>query len=308
MMDLIARAQATLRANDRGGYTVPTARLYPFQWNWDSAFVAIGFATFDSARAWEEIDKLLLGQWDDGMIPQIVFHAPSDDYFPGPAVWGVAHTPPTSGITQPPVLATAARAVLAADTRRRGADGGGVSEAARQSSLVAARPRPRRHRARDDTAPLGNGDGQFARVGCCRWHVCPTDTTTVIVGATRRMSIRRCVRAARSTSASSIWSTCSAMPAGIPRANTRASPFRVADIATNSDIAAGRARSSRFGRTFRHGMRSAPRSPAGSTPVRAAIARLWDGARGLFVGWDQIADAPLAVSTSAGFLPLYAGP
>ena len=35
-------ARAILARNDRGGYTVPTDRLYPFQWNWDSAFVAIG--------------------------------------------------------------------------------------------------------------------------------------------------------------------------------------------------------------------------------------------------------------------------
>ena len=42
---LIQQAQEILRTNDRGGYTVPTARLYPYQWNWDSAFVALGFAT-----------------------------------------------------------------------------------------------------------------------------------------------------------------------------------------------------------------------------------------------------------------------
>ena len=110
-------ARATLRANDRGGYTVPTAKLYPFQWNWDSAFAAMGFATFDTARAWREIERLLEGQWADGMIPHIVFHAPSDDYFPGPAVWGTIHTPPTSGITQPPVLATAVTLVHPASYR-----------------------------------------------------------------------------------------------------------------------------------------------------------------------------------------------
>ena len=110
--ELRAQAKATLRTNDRGGYSVPTARLYPFQWNWDSAFVAMGWATFDQARAWQEIASLLRGQWDDGMIPQIVFHAPSEDYFPGPEVWQTHHTPPTSGITQPPVLATAARRLL----------------------------------------------------------------------------------------------------------------------------------------------------------------------------------------------------
>lgn len=54
------------------------------------------------------------------MVPQIVFHAPSDDYFPGHEVWGIRRDPPTSGITQPPVLATAARRVLAADVTEAG--------------------------------------------------------------------------------------------------------------------------------------------------------------------------------------------
>ncbi|MGL4637343.1 MAG: amylo-alpha-1,6-glucosidase [Beijerinckiaceae bacterium] len=105
-------AKAILRGNDRGGYTVPTAGLYPFQWNWDSAFCAIGFATFDEPRGWDELDTLFLGQWADGMVPHIVFHQPSDTYFPGPDVWGTSHTPPTSGITQPPVAATAALRML----------------------------------------------------------------------------------------------------------------------------------------------------------------------------------------------------
>lgn len=104
-----AEAIAILRANDRGGYTVPTERLYPFQWNWDSAFCAMGFATFDEARGWDELDHLFLGQWEDGLVPHIIFHQPADSYFPGPDVWGTHHTPPTSGITQPPVAAMAAR-------------------------------------------------------------------------------------------------------------------------------------------------------------------------------------------------------
>jgi len=47
---LDAQAKSILLTNDRGGYTVPTARLYPYQWNWDSAFVALGFATFAMAE------------------------------------------------------------------------------------------------------------------------------------------------------------------------------------------------------------------------------------------------------------------
>ena len=113
MTDLDERARAILRANDRGGYTVPTARLYPFQWNWDSAFCALGFATFDTERALREVETLVEGQWDDGMIPHIVFRRPDPDYFPGPEAWGTEgrhpEGMPTSGISQPPVLASIVR-------------------------------------------------------------------------------------------------------------------------------------------------------------------------------------------------------
>ncbi|MFB2564228.1 neutral trehalase [Rhizobium sp. IMFF44] len=105
----IDQAKRILVANDRGGYTVPTDRLYPFQWNWDSAFVAMGFALYDTDRAYRELERLVEGQWADGMIPHIVFHQPSDTYFPGPNVWRTRHTVPTSGITQPPVFAIALR-------------------------------------------------------------------------------------------------------------------------------------------------------------------------------------------------------
>ena len=107
--DLDQAAREILCRNDRGGYTVPTDGLYPFQWNWDSAFVALGFAAFDRDRAWREIETLISAQWEDGMIPHIVFHQNDEGYFPGPNVWGTGRTPPTSGITQPPVLATVVR-------------------------------------------------------------------------------------------------------------------------------------------------------------------------------------------------------
>lgn len=111
MTDFIRKAKDILSANDRGGYTVPTDRLYPFQWNWDSAFVAIGFSHYDVPRAYRELERLVEGQWDDGMIPQIVFHVPSDSYFPGPAVWRTRHRIATSGISQPPVFGMALKRV-----------------------------------------------------------------------------------------------------------------------------------------------------------------------------------------------------
>lgn len=107
--DLDQQARDILRGNDQGGYTVPTHGLYPFQWNWDSAFAAWGFATFDGDRAWRELETLLAGQWDTGMVPHILFHKDDDGYFPGPDVWGTGRR--SSGISQPPVAATMARLV-----------------------------------------------------------------------------------------------------------------------------------------------------------------------------------------------------
>lgn len=110
--DRTSEAIAILRRNDRGGYTVPCAGLYPFQWNWDSVFAALGWARFDVARAWTEIEALFKAQWPSGMVPHIVFWSDAASYFPGPDVWrvdGVA--PPSSGISQPPVAATVVRAL-----------------------------------------------------------------------------------------------------------------------------------------------------------------------------------------------------
>ncbi len=106
------RAVAVLRANDRGGYTVPSAGLYPFQWNWDSCLVALGWARFDEARAWREIETLFAAQWPDGMVPHIVFHRDDPGYFPGPEVWATGRRPASSGITQPPVAASCVRWML----------------------------------------------------------------------------------------------------------------------------------------------------------------------------------------------------
>ena len=82
------QARAVLIANDRGGYTIPTAGLYPYQWNWDSAFASWGFSVFDINRAWQELESLFSGQWPNGMVPHILFRQDDPNYFPGPTVWG----------------------------------------------------------------------------------------------------------------------------------------------------------------------------------------------------------------------------
>lgn len=106
-------AESILRDNTwDGSYTVPSGNLYPYQWNWDSGFVALGFAHFDKQRAFKELETLFKGQWENGMLPHIIFHSKKrEGYFPGPNYWqssSVARANKaveTSGITQPPVHA-----------------------------------------------------------------------------------------------------------------------------------------------------------------------------------------------------------
>jgi glycogen debranching enzyme len=111
---LADRALSVLRGNDTGLFVKPAPAVYPFQWNWDSALIAIGLASVNVARGRQEVRALLQGQWADGMVPHIVFHPTSVDYSPGPEIWDSAACPgtpqvATSGLTQPPVLATAVR-------------------------------------------------------------------------------------------------------------------------------------------------------------------------------------------------------
>jgi len=106
-----------------GSFVRPGRQLYPFQWNWDSAFVALGLAQVDPERGRAEVRSLLKGQWSDGMVPHIVFHVAAPDYFPGPELWDSAaceQAPevPTSGLTQPPVLANAVRVLHEASPDR----------------------------------------------------------------------------------------------------------------------------------------------------------------------------------------------
>jgi glycogen debranching enzyme len=121
--ELAEQAWAVLRENDTGQFVKPSQRLYPFQWNWDSAFVALGLAAVDPERGRTEVRSLLRGRWADGMVPHIVFHPQPLDYRPGPELWQSAACDgapavPTSGLTQPPVLATAIRVLHEADPDR----------------------------------------------------------------------------------------------------------------------------------------------------------------------------------------------
>ncbi|WIX88288.1 trehalase family glycosidase [Amycolatopsis sp. DG1A-15b] len=103
------RAAAVLAGNWLGASTVPSRGLYPHQWSWDSAFIALGLRHLSPGHARCELRTLFEAQWADGRVPHIVFdpRTPPEAYFPGPSFWRAGRT---SGLVQPPVHA---RAVLA---------------------------------------------------------------------------------------------------------------------------------------------------------------------------------------------------
>ena len=300
-------ARAILRSNDRGGYCVPTARLYPFQWNWDSAFVAMGWGTFDEARAWQEITSLLKGQWDDGLIPQIVFHAPSDDYFPGPDVWGITRTPPTSGITQPPVLATAARQLWESGTDRALAE-------ANAASVYPALLRNHRwwQMARD---PEQRGlvatlhPWETGMDNSPAWDVALARVPTTTVTPIRRRDtahVDASMRPRGEEYQRFIHLVDVFRDAGWdPARMLAASPFRMADVGTNAILLRAEADllalAKRFGTTAERA-----EIEARMTRLHAALDRLWHDDLGLYVSMDLLTHTTIPIGTSAGFLPLFA--
>jgi len=109
MKDLKNNAITVLNNNWKDKFSIPCAKLYPFQWFWDSGLIAIGFAHFDMPKAEKEIETLLDAQWSNGFIPHIIFHTETDTYFPGPDFHRSDLHPQSSekykstGMTQPPV-------------------------------------------------------------------------------------------------------------------------------------------------------------------------------------------------------------
>lgn len=126
---IVAAANNVLAENWRGTHTVPAGGLYPHQWSWDSAFIAIGLRHGSPRRAQQELESLFGAQWADGRLPQIVYDAGGDaGYSPGSEFWRSERIPgspsvPTAGLIQPPNHALAVLLVHAADpdeSRRHG--------------------------------------------------------------------------------------------------------------------------------------------------------------------------------------------
>jgi len=127
-------AARVLDLNWSGDHMVPSRLLYPHQWSWDTAFIAIGLAYVNPSRAWRDLRSLFEAQWPDGRVPHIVFdpQTAEGDYFPGPAFWNVpaygnrpAHG--STGLVQPALHAVGAWEVY----RRAAAHGAACAHEAR---------------------------------------------------------------------------------------------------------------------------------------------------------------------------------
>jgi glycogen debranching enzyme len=307
-------ARAVLAANDQGGYTVPTAGLYPFQWNWDSAFVAMGFATWDPDRALTELEHLARGQWPDGMIPHIVFHRPSDTYFPGPEVWGTearirAGGLATSGLTQPPVFATALRFVWESmpdesrrEHRERVASLHGAALASHRWWMSARDPGRtglvavlHNWETGSDNSPAW--DAALARV--------PTTTRTPI----RRRDTSHVDPAMRPSDVDYqryIHLVDAYRAAGWdPERQWAVAPFKVAEVQTTAILARATEDLGALATTFGSD-RVAAELGGMRQRLCAGLERQWRPALGRFVSHDLLAEREIETPTHAGFVPLLA--
>lgn len=228
--------------------------------------------------------------------------------FPRPRGVGDPADAPTSGITQPPILATAVRRMWE----------GARDRAAAEARVAALYPRLLAShrwwkRARD---PSGTGLVATLHPWETGMDNSPAwDTVLARVPLETTMPIRR-----RDTA----HVDASMRPRGEeylrfihlvdrfrdvrwePGRMLAVSPFRVADVGTNAILL--RAERDLLALAGWFGT-AAEASEIGGRIARmeGAIDRLWSDAGGMYASFDLIGDAPIAAATSAGLLPLFGG-
>ncbi len=300
--DMANAAIAVLRDNDRGSYTVPTKGLYPFQWNWDSCFTALGQSHYDPSRAWTEIETLFAHQWDDGMVPHIVFHEPAPTYFPGPDVWGTGRATPTSGITQLPIAGFAV-----AELYRRTGDHG------RATALVERLDRWHDwfYRTRDP-----GGEGLVAiihpwesRDNTVDWDEPFERVPTEGVMAYERNDLKHADPATRPTKAHYdryLWLVQHFRGLGWDSTKTHdASPFQVVDPGFNAILIRSCLESAELAETLGESQIAA-RNRAYAEKALPALERLWSDAHGQYMPFDSTARTLLDSPSIGGLIPVFA--
>jgi glycogen debranching enzyme len=311
---LARRAMAVLDANWMGHATRASARLYPHQWSWDSACIAMGYAGWDEARAQAELRSLFAGQWTDGLLPHIRF-ANNARYFPGPEFWQTHRSasapkhPKTSGIVQPPVHATAVWQVY-----RRAQDGEQAKQFLRElmPAMVAWHEYLYRERTRDDDGlveiwhPWESGmdnsplwDDALARISPGREAI--PDYTRVdldFVEAAQRPTDAEYDRYA--------YLVKLYRDLGYDAARIREEcPFVVYDVLFNSLLVQSNRDLAEIARVLNRDPEPfegwADRTAAGID------AKLWDETEGSYGDYDVRAGGRVRAQTAAAFSPLFAG-
>lgn len=312
--ELARRAREVLDANWVGRSTTPSPRLYPHQWSWDSASIAVGYSAWDQARAETELRSLFGAQWSNGLLPHIVF-SDGARYFPGPDFWQTERSPDaperprTSGIVQPPIHATMAwRMYQVAPDRSRAR----TFLRELMPGLAAWHEYLHRERVRDDDGlveiwhPWESGmdnsplwDDALARMVLAPEQVPeyqridveladanerPTDSDydryAYLVGLFRNLRYR-------------------------PDEIRDACPFVIQTVLFNSVLVQANRDLAEIARAV-----GADHSPFEAWAERTAAgldAKLWDEQEGLYVDYDVRAGEPLRTRSPVGYAPLYAG-
>jgi Trehalase len=307
------RAMDVLHANSLGPATSPSLRLYPHQWSWDAACIAMGYAPHDQERAETELRSLFAGQWRNGMLPHIVF-TEGARYFPGPEFWQTERSPDpperprTSGIVQPPLHATAALRVY-----RHARDG--VRAAAFLEELFPALRAWHQYLYRERT----RGDELLVEI----WHPWESgmDNSPVWdealaaiqvaeddVPEYRRVDID--VADAAERPSNEHYDRYAYLVHLFRSLGYRAEhireecPFLMQPVLFNAILAQADRDLAQIARAVGADARPFDQR-AGATS--AALEKLWDEDRGVYVDFDLRSGRPARTWTSAGLAPLYAG-
>ncbi len=306
-------AARVLLGNWTGRATVPARTLYPHQWSWDSAFIAIGLRHLSVRRAQRELETLLGAQWGDGRIPHIVFNpaVPLDAYFPSPDFWqssragsatGAPAAPETSGIVQPPVHALAAWLVHEADP----------AESARRGFLARMYPRLAAwHRYLTSQRDLG-GHGLAATVhpwepgmdnSPC-WEAPLARIEPAVPDSFRRADLDHGAAADRPTDldyARYVRLAVDYRDSGYAD-RPGAHAFAVEDPCVNALLIAGEHALARIAATL--GADPAVHEEQAGRLTAALVARLWDERANMFLVRDLVGGALVPERSVSGLVPL----
>jgi Trehalase len=311
--ELIGHAQAVLQANWLGHATSPSPRLYPHQWSWDAACIAMGYASWNQARAEQELRSLFAGQWRSGLLPHIVF-TDGGQYFPGPEFWETDRSPDapertrTSALVQPPIHATAVWQVYLR----------AVDRARAHMFLEELFPKLRawheylyRERCRNDAGlaeiwhPWESGMDNSPLWDEALERVSPDAAR---MPTYKRVDVRMADASQRPSDAEYdryVYLVALFRELGYEPARIReVAPFALQPVLFNSLLVRSNQDLVEIARAL--GSDTEPFRTWSETTA-AGLETLWDAERALYVDYDVVGARPVRVATSAGLAPLYAG-